>query len=211
MHGPYRLKEPMASTLLASYDLNRETIKRDAYRLLCLFYANKEISRLSDPNRRDDAASQLERSYFGHEVSQLLIGIAISLRVLDDQMRSMPPESDERQRYEKLLNEVNHDFRCMLFDDGLTLRDTCNKIIHATTVEPHFQDGHEAHEHDDFNWIGWDSITQRSKKPIPEPDPVKWKHLNAYIRLGGHKNKKQWWHLLEVPTFVDAVYFLFER
>lgn len=41
-----------------------------------------------------------------------------------------------------------------------------------------------------------------------EPKPVKWNHLSGSIRLGGFRGKEQWWHLLMVSEFVEAVYEL---
>src|SRR5690242_5891204 len=72
-----------------TYTLDTETLRLNAYRLLCLFYANKEISRLKDPDGDDNPASKLERHFFSREVTQLLLHIAIGVRVLDDQMNSL--------------------------------------------------------------------------------------------------------------------------
>ncbi len=73
--------------LPSSYVLDREAIKLNTYRLICHFYANKEIARHTDPDTRDDAIARLKDNYFFREISRLLLEIAISLRVLDDQMK----------------------------------------------------------------------------------------------------------------------------
>ncbi len=98
----------------------------------------------------------------------------------------------------------------MTFDE-LSLREVCNRIIHAIVVEPLFQEGRESHDLDDISWISWENVALQSEKVIPEFEPVKWHHLNSYVRLGGSKGDEKWWHLLEVPTFVDAIYQLFEN
>lgn len=192
----------------SNYTLDRETVKLNAYRLLCLFYANKEIARLSDPEKRDDPASLLEREFFSREMTHLLLSIAISLRVLDDQMTARPEESDERKRYLRVRADVNSRHNCMMFDD-MSLRKVCNKIIHASTVEAHTQEGAQSHKIDEYNWLGWvEAREQDGEETGPQPDPIEWHHLTSNIRLGGVENGVEWWHLLEVPTFVDAVFEL---
>ena len=61
-------------------------------------------------------------------------------------MFKLPQNSPERKRYYDQLTEIDkYDFG--LFDDlNLTLRETCNKIIHSDVFEPHFREGIEGHE-----------------------------------------------------------------
>jgi hypothetical protein len=192
--------------LPSTYTLDRETIKLNAYRLLTLFYANKEIARLSDPARRDDPASQLERAFFAREMTQLLLNIAIGVRVLDDQMKGLSNADPVRQAYFRRRDEVDRNHHCMMFGN-MSLREACNKVIHATTVEPHSTKGSEPHKIDEYNWLGRSESEEQSSGDVgPEPEPIEWEHLSGNIRLGGRQAKEQWWHLLEVPTFVEAVF-----
>lgn len=203
-------RKPFTVNLPSTYTLDRESIKLNAYRLLTLFYANKEIARLSDPMQRDDAASQLERTFFAREMTQLLLNIAIGMRVLDDQMKGLPVADPMRQAYLQRRDELNRSHHCMMFDD-MSLREVCNKIIHATTVEPHSTKGSDSHKIDEYNWLGWSEVEEASPGEAgPEPDPIEWEHLSANIRLGGQQAKEQWWYLLEVPTFVQAVFELLQ-
>jgi hypothetical protein len=94
----------------ANYTLDTEAIKLDAYRLLCLFLANKEIARQADPANRDDPLTLLEKRFFTSEVTKLLLNIAISLRVLDDQMNALPNDSPQRDAYSQTLSVVNKDY-----------------------------------------------------------------------------------------------------
>ena len=88
--------------LSSSYVLDREAIKRHAYQLICLFYANKKIARLSDPmHDYPDAAALLERAFFPRELTRLLLNIAIALRTLDDQMNAQPAADPVRVAYVK--------------------------------------------------------------------------------------------------------------
>jgi hypothetical protein len=175
-----------------------------------LFYANKEIARLSDPEQRDDAASQLERTFLAREMTQLLLSIAIGVRVLDDQMKGLPVAEPLRQAYFRRRDEVNRRHHCMMFDE-MSLREVCNKVIHATTVESHSTTASESHQIDEYNWLGWSEAEEQSPGEVgPEPDPIEWEHLTGNTRLGGQQGKEQWWHLLEVPSFVEAVFELLQ-
>lgn len=195
----------MKMNLPSTYTLDAETLRLNSYRLLCLFYANKEISRLCDPGDDSSAPSTLERHFFSREMTQLLLGIAIGIRVLDDQMQNLSMDSPERQKYLERRDRANRNHRSMMFDD-MTLREACNKIIHATVVEPHSSEGSSSHRIDEYNWLGWSESHEEGEDAGPEPEPIKWHHLSGHIRLGGQHQKKQWWHLLDVPEFVDAVH-----
>ena len=192
--------------LPSHYIVDRENIKSNAYRLICCFYASKEIARTSDPENRNEGIALLENQLFFKEVSRLLLEIAISVRVMDDQMNQLPNSSEVKTLYLKSLGRVNQNFNCMMFDN-MNLRDVCNKIIHAIVVEPHFQELSDGdHEIDHYNWMSWcESSEYSGNKEIPEPDPITWKHLTNNIRLGGKHRGEQWWHLLVVPTFVESV------
>lgn len=199
--GEARLWAPLTSNVrphfmvgLSSYTLDRDSIKLDAYRLICLFYANKEIARRSDPtNEFPDSAARLEKAFFPREMSRLLLSIAIGLRTLDDQMRNLRADASERVKYIAARDRANR-LQCMMFDE-MPLREVCNKIVHATVVEPHTREGVEPHEYDLLAWEASDDDAS-----------IGWEHLSGNIRLGGKKAGEQWWHLLEVPIFVEAVY-----
>ena len=196
--------------LSSSYVLSREAIKLNAYRLICHFYANKEIARHTAPDTRDDAIAKLEDDHFFHEMSRLLLEVAISVRVLDDQMKRLKERSEIRESYDAAMREVNRRYNCMMLDE-MNLREVCNKIIHAEVVEPHIQELEDGgHEIDNYNWLGWTEAVEHSgDNEIPRPEPIKWKHLTNKIRLGGKHQGEQWWYLLDAPTFVGAIGRLF--
>jgi hypothetical protein len=60
-----------------TYELDAEQIQLNAYRLGCLFFANKEIARRSDPSAPNPIAG-LEQKFFAREMSHLLLQIAIA-------------------------------------------------------------------------------------------------------------------------------------
>tara|TARA_R110001583_G_scaffold179523_1_gene336349 strand:+ start:1926 stop:2369 length:444 start_codon:yes stop_codon:yes gene_type:complete len=139
--------------LPSSYVLDREAIKLNAYRLICHFYANKEIARHTDPDTRNDAIAKLEDNYFFREISRLLLEVAISLRVLDDQMKKQDEKSEIRSSYDAAMMGVNDRYDCMMFDI-MNLREVCNKIIHADIVEPHVQESEDGGHEIDINPAG---------------------------------------------------------
>lgn len=177
--------------------------------MLCIFYANKEIARQSDPvNHFPDPALLLERRYFPRELTRLLLSIAIAVRTLDDQMERLPPEDIDRKSYMFAREYANRQHLCMMFDE-MNLREVCNKIIHATVVEPHTQEGVESHQYDEYMWEAWQqNYDEAGSSDLDRPEPIPWEHLSGHVRLGGKHSGKQWWHLLEVPAFVSAVFDL---
>lgn len=139
-----------------------------------------------------------------------MLNIAIGVRVLDDQMKELAKNDPTRQVYFWTRDEVNRRHHCMMFD-AMSLRDVCNKVIHSTTVEPHTTKGSESHKIDEHNWLGWSEADDHAPGEVgPKPESIEWQHLSGNIRLGGIQEKKPWWHLLEVPTFVEAVFELLE-
>lgn len=185
-----------------TYELDAEQIKLNAYRLGCLFFANKEIARRSDP-ASPSAAAQLEQHFFVREMSHLLLQIAIALRVMDDQMRARPKDDAKRAEYFRRRDDTDKRFQCMMFDD-LPLREVCNKIIHALTVEPHLTEAVGDHHLDDLaNEYGCPEDAEDSG--TIQWDPVKWNHLTGNIRLVGRKGSEEWYLILEVPTFIEAI------
>jgi hypothetical protein len=185
-----------------TYELDSEQIKLNAYRLACLFFANKEIARRSDPSS-PDAPARLEQQFFTREMTHLLLQIAIALRVMDDQMLALAPNDAKRVGYVRRRDETNRRFSCVMFDT-LTLRQVCNKIIHALIVEPHVTKADLSHDLDDRAAF-YASPEDMEESGGVEWAPVEWRHLTGNIRLGGRDGKEEWFQLLEVPVFVEAI------
>jgi hypothetical protein len=179
------------------YVLDSNAILQNAYYLLCVTYANKEFARRIDPQSEAYPLSALETRFFESELSRLLLQLAISIRVLDDQMKALPSTDDRRQAYYTKKAEIDK-FDFAMFDDlNLNLRKTCNKIIHSTIMEPHFQDGVEGHEHDYSYRYG-------------EGDKsITWKHFNGFVRLSGVDGGQDWYVLLDIEMFAKAIQQLY--
>jgi hypothetical protein len=179
---------------LGKYVFDSNIILEKTYDLLCTFFANKEISRKSDPLDMNAPLASLEKRFFEAKVSRLLIEIAASLRVMGDQMNKLPITEPQRVRYYDQLKEVD-DYDFGLFDDlGLTFRETCNKIIHSDVFEPYLREGYEAHETDAGHLYG------------DEKKSVKWKHISNLVRLSGKKGNSNWHVQLDIEVFVIAIF-----
>lgn len=176
------------------YVLDSNTILEKTYDLLCTFFANKEISRVSDPNDSDAPLAALEARFFEAKVSRLLIEIAASLRVLSDQISKLPAEDIQRKRYDLLTAEVDGYHYDLFNDPDLSLREACNKIIHSDSFEPHSKDGVEGHESDPAYTHGDDAKS------------VHWRYVSNLVRLSGKRGKENWHVLLDIEVFVKAVF-----
>lgn len=165
-------------TDLGRYVIDETEILRKAYRLLCLFFANKEISRRSDPDDPHASLASLKRAFFPAESTTLPIEIATLTRLYDDQMNKIDPCDSRRARYEQVRRVVDK-YKFGLFDDlNLTLRETRNKVIHSEVMGPHSSEGREARELDVAHLHGdGDRI-------------IDWKHFNGYVRLAGTRGKR---------------------
>lgn len=178
--------------------IDRILLLQKAYYLSCFFFANKEIARRSDPEYpADDPLSALEWRFFETEVSRALIELAVGLRVIDDQMRQLPPDDDERLHYERKRGMVDRYSYDIFEEEGaISFRELCNKIIHSNVLEPHVTDGSEPHEFDRAYLAG---DQERS---------IDWAHYSGLVRLSGQRYGKEWYVLLNIETFINGVYHL---
>lgn len=102
------------------------SLRLDLWRLLTIFLADRAFATLTEPEFHADGYAQplmsLQSEFEEDEITRILIGTAITLRVLDDR--------------DGLLNS---DMYCGTLEINggntpLTLREACNKIVHATKV-----------------------------------------------------------------------------
>lgn len=176
------------------YVFDSSNLIAKSYELLCIFFSAKELTRRTNPYNDDSAISFLRNRFFESTVTRLLIEIAASLRVIDDQMRQLPKDSQERNEYENRLEAIDQ-YEFQVFNEELTLRTVCNKIIHADTFEILLKDSTEAHEYDSA-YIHGDSEQE-----------IFWKYPSGHVKLSGKQNwkKDDWTIQLDIEIFVAAV------
>ena len=110
----------------SSYVIDGNSITLELYRLLSIFYSSKKFASINNILHNDPVAYLLE--FQEPEITRILTSSAISARIVDD-------------RDEKYLND--HDTICGDLISNLnnpksfiplSLREACNKIIHATKI-----------------------------------------------------------------------------
>ncbi|HEY3524666.1 MAG TPA: hypothetical protein VGK47_00605 [Nitrososphaeraceae archaeon] len=105
---------------------NMQVVFLDLYRLLAIFLASKRFSELADEHGLDPI-SQLQEPEMD-EITRILISSAVTARIIDDR---------DNQYLSKNNTECGwliEDLRAPEKKINLSLREACNKIIHAKTI-----------------------------------------------------------------------------
>lgn len=179
---------------VSAYQIEENEILRKAYQLLVYFLANEQIARIAHPNKPDDPLKALDARFLFQETSILLLEVAILFRSLDDQLKKSK-NVIQREKYLSKVTSTNERYGFDMFDK-LSIRDCCNKIIHATTFEPWITEGLGAHTKDLAAFYGDDD------------KEIVWRHLSGDIRISGTQNNNDWAYLISVPEFVEALAYL---
>ena len=179
---------------VSGYQIEASEILRKAYQLLAYFLANEQIAKIAHPDKSDDPLKLLDARFLFQETSTLLLEVAILFRSLDDQRKSST-DSVNREKYLSKVASTNERYGFDMFDK-LSIRECCNKIIHATIFEPRAVEGLGAHTEDLAAFYGDDD------------KEIMWHHLSGDIRIAGKHNDKDWAYLISVPEFVEALAYL---
>ncbi|WP_313491920.1 MULTISPECIES: hypothetical protein [Sphingobacterium] len=182
------------------YIFDNSTILAKCYELLSVLFGDKEFARRIDPNDPHCTLAALKSRYFESSITRLMIEIAATVRVMQDQINLLPAESEERQIYEQRIQIVDeYDFD--EFDpEDYKLRKVCNKIIHANSIKLMAKEGAEAHAND-FAFLAGDTDKN-----------INWKYHYGLARLAGKDigKKKDWSMLLDIEVFATAVFDLLD-
>lgn len=109
------------------YSVEAGTFTLDLYRLVCMFLADRQIAKHTVTFRSIDV---LQEKYFKTEVTRILTSCATGIRILFDNrptFRGVPDRSDCGKLYPNWANDQST-------FEVLTIREACNKIIHATDI-----------------------------------------------------------------------------
>jgi len=113
-------------------------IEKDLYHLLCYFLASPRLSDLAieDYEHRGHQGIHVFNMFLNafekQNIQELLISIAVRLRMIDDRLNI---------NHKKQINGERNDVGTLTKGTGkagdkiLTIRDACNKVIHATLIE----------------------------------------------------------------------------
>ena len=135
----------------------------------------------------DDVAANSSLMKLHNELAErraleLLLRLSMLVRTYDDIMM----QSEHAEIYAAHAAKTSGEDYIGTLDTGeLTLREACNKIIHAREVRPIYDD------------------VQRDIEEGKEPERV-W-HLRGEIERMGYQNKKEWNAVVYVPPFLEIV------
>jgi hypothetical protein len=112
------------------------------------------------------------------DLSGILLKLAVAYRALDDQLKDIQPFKDFKADQYSAFGS----FLLVYSDDEITgsLRECCNKIIHADDIRPVYSNNDE------------------------EEDKTVWYMTNT-IELTGTRGKKEWSVSLDVLVFFEAM------
>ena len=113
-------------------------IEKELYRLLCCFLASPRLSQLAieDYERKGNEGIHVLNMFLNafekQNIQELLISIAVKLRMIDDRLNI-----DQEEYINGELNDVGTLTKRTgkTGEKILTIRDACNKIIHAVLIE----------------------------------------------------------------------------
>lgn len=182
------------------YIFDNSTLMAKCYELLSIFFGNKEFSRRINPKERESTLAVLQNRYFESTITRLLIEIAATVRVMQDQIKLLPKESEERKMYDQRIQVINRYHFDEFEPENYELRTVCNKIIHANSIKLMEKEGAEAHAND-YAFLAGDTDKN-----------ISWKYHYGLARLAGKdiSKKKDWNMLLDIEVFATAVFDLLD-
>jgi hypothetical protein len=119
-------EQPFLAGKKQRHAIERGSFILDLYRLICMVSASRDVSShgLTSP-----AIAMMQGGFFKAEVTRILISCAAGLRIHFDQ--SPGPTDEQKSDFGKLFPNWATDPEKV---EVLSLREACNKIIHATDI-----------------------------------------------------------------------------
>ncbi|MXN66714.1 hypothetical protein GR183_17505 [Stappia sp. GBMRC 2046] len=160
-----------------NYELNSSIILKYVYRLLSLVLADDAIA-VAAANENDQLA-ELRSLFIEEEIVHLLFGTAIANRAHDDHMQGPRQDPNElsfapvdRSCGEWVRDVQRPDAQC------LTLREACNKIIHAENIRI-------------------ETIARNGRA---------FEVINPVVYLEGRRGRTQWSATLDLVQYAQATF-----
>ena len=116
------IKPPFRS----NYLIDGRTMTLELYRLLSIFYASEKYATINTTLHDDSVALLLD--FQESEITRILTSTAISARIIDD--RDDKYLNDHNTSCGELISNIENPNSAI----PLSLREACNKIIHATKI-----------------------------------------------------------------------------
>ena len=133
------VEETLIDTLTRGHQFDGGPFALDVYRLLGIVLSDKQIAALGDEaTHQSPSVWQLQDRFRKAEIMRILISSAVALRILLDQERD-PRDKRFKIASNKQCGELWENWdRTKRPSKGkskpLTVRDACNKIIHASNI-----------------------------------------------------------------------------
>lgn len=156
--------------------VDRLRVQLLAYRLITIILSSKELSKLC-LFLDDETPSLMKQEFEQNEIEHLLLQIAILVRAADDAARSGQTIGGSwNPKVGKIIQNIKTNKK-----EDLTLREACNKIIHAQKVSY------------DLN-----------RNSEPRRTYVK----PSFMYLYGKKDNKDWKTILDIKKFCIGVFYI---
>ena len=155
------------------YFFDAGSFRLDLYRLITCFYSSVAFARYGEDIDHDPIRN-LQGEYEGNEIVRLLVNISVQARIMDD--RDALLSSRFLLHCGLLVPNLDNPQK----DIPLTLREACNKVIHAKK----------------FNW---DVEQLKDEGNLPYPTT---QYLTPRIYLYGLHGKSKWKATLDISKFV---------
>src|SRR5215471_6512034 len=165
---------PTPEYLKQGHHLDPGPFALDLYRLLCMVLADQ---RVADFRSEHGWISTLRDAYLGSEVVRILISTSVALRIWFDQV--------DPKVFEGLNTNCGtlwKEWKAKAKGKGevLTLREACNKIIHATKVH-------------------YDGEFEKPRSGSPDEEE---RYIRPFLYLYGQKGAKDWRAKLSIIDFM---------
>jgi hypothetical protein len=165
------------------YNVDPGAYTLDLYRLLCMVVADQRVAKLGSTSNYS-AIARLRREYLDNEVKRALISSATALRIWLDQ-RPKRAFADMKTNCGKLFPDWSRQKKTF---EVLTLREACNKIIHATEIN--------------------EDLVVPDRANNPDYEGV---YVRPYLYLYGGKDEQSWRAVLSIVDFVKWGTAVFRR
>jgi hypothetical protein len=175
-----------------------DSIHQNSFLLLNIAYGAKEFARTHDLASDDDypITGGYYVGWLKFTLSEKLIDTAIKTRIILDMVRAEEKQYeaggekyvvDSRDLDKKISSKYNI-AGVVEGDAEITVRECCNKIIHALDIQPIYEGG------DDDHFLDEESEAKRE-----------WKYWGGSLDLSGLKGQEEWHFELHVSDFCTAL------
>ena len=172
------------------HHLDIDSIHENIFVLLNICHASKTFAQTHDLDPSNPIGNIDYAYYIGwlkYLLSEKLIECSVKTRILFDFLRNEDEQID-------LLDEdkgISKGYNLGYFsppNGKVTLRECCNKIIHAISISPNMQIGDDEHVLDE-----------------EQDEKREWEYWDGTMLLRGSKGKEEWVFQLHVAPFCEAL------